>query len=170
MRMNALEATKLAYERKEIPMLLLGEDPYACTDRFTPLPKGAKTDLATVIPAGLHKYKLENSFMEHDLLQALYTISDSLLGIWSIACFIFTESYFKKRGKPVLNIDVNQLAAFLKTKIFEHKIMLNNEKINLNGHHYIDGVLGELKRISVNTIENDGPNFLPEELNKKTTS
>lgn len=170
MKMNALEATKLAYERKEIPMLLLGEDPYACTDRFTPLPKGVKTDPTILIPVGLHKYKLENPFMEQELLKALYSISNLSLGIWTVASFISIESYLKKRNKPILSIDLNQLANSLKEKILQHKTLLAEERVDLDGNQYIDGVLGELKRLSVNTIENEGPNFFPEELNKKTTS
>jgi len=163
-----LALVKKAYQENKVKELLLGEEDFFYCDRFAPIPRGVKTDLASVIPAGLHKYKKDDPEMEKKLLSALISLSDNVLGIWVVASFILIEVLCRKENlKEELNIDLNDLANHLKNKIIEHKEGLYFERSILNGDQHSDGVLGELRRLQLNTFDEGGPQFLPDELLQK---
>jgi len=162
--LNILEKTRLAFQRDEVKNLLLGAPFYQINNRFAPLPRGVQTDISTVLTAGLYRLKNEDPSMEKQLIPALISISDTPLGIWTLASFIMLENDTRLDRAPILNINLEDLAKHLKNKIIEHKAELQNEHELLNGNNYKNGVLGELARLAKITTKDSGPSFMPNNL------
>ncbi len=146
-----------AAAKGELIKLLLGEPGYRYLPKGSPAP--GDTDLAAVIGV-LYDFtpESERTHVRDEMLKALNAIVSTYQGIEPVASSILLESLRKMRNRPRLGLPLDDLATKLYDSISAFADRLKSDKSGI-GAGWPDGRLGELRRLSKNTVDLGGPSF-----------
>ena len=154
---NPIAIVEDALRRGELDKLLLGEP----GDRY--LPKGSPapgdTDLAAVLGT-LYDQTPETDLqrVRDEMVKAVNSIVGTYEGLEPVAASILLESLRKQRTKPTFGLPLDDLAAQLRASIDVFADRLKTDRSGI-GASWADGRLGELRRLSRNTVDLAGPSF-----------
>ncbi len=151
---------KEAVARGELAKLLLGEPGYRYLPKGSPAP--GDTDLAAVIGV-LYDFmpESERPRVRDEMVKALNAIVGTYEGLEPVASSILLESLRKMRNRTRFGLPLDDLAAKLRDSInaFADRLRLDKSGI---GASWPDGRLGDLHRLSRNTVDLGGPSFCGE--------
>ena len=159
--MNAMSDPKLilqkAIEKGELIQLLLGAPEYCYRSRWSPAP--GNTDLTELLGFMFHERDLAKKRQwRDDLLKALNLIVETYEGLDPVATCILMESLHIARYRQALGLPLDDLAKKLHKGIMQFRERLELDRSGL-GDQWSDGMLGEFRRLSKNTVELGGPSF-----------
>lgn len=148
---------KEALKKGELDKLLLGAPEYCYLPNGSPAP--GDTDLAALIGTlYAHTTISEKQLIRDEMLKVLNTIVDSYEGLEPVAACILLESLQKIRNRSSFGLPLDDLAAKLRTSINAFADHLETDWSGA-GASWHDGRLGELRRLSRNTVDLGGPSF-----------
>lgn len=155
----ALKLVKKAFKKKELDLLLLGEKKYAyLPDRFSP---AIKTDLYEILKE-IHEYQRINKSadFEDELIRVLMNLASSYEGLRSVASFILHENNSRNTIKMLspLQFSLDPLGRELSRGIRKFKKALIDDYRGY-GRGQVDGLYGDIRRLSKIIKEGGGPNF-----------
>ena len=147
-----------AFAKDELEKLFLGTAEY----RYKP-PRSfsnTNTDIVAIMMA-IRSLAKNNPVLgvNHKLSVFLVDFAKSYQGIIPVASIILLET--SSNEKTVLNLDLEMLAEILKGSIKKYTSDLSNDRTE-EGKDYVDGKLGELRRMNRITVDDGGPYFLPD--------
>lgn len=146
-----------ALKKNELDKLLLGAPEYCYLPQGSPA-SGA-TDLAALIGTLYARTTISEKKMIRDgMLKALNSIVDSYEGLEPVAACILLESLQKIRYRSTFGLPLDDLAIKLQTCINSFNGRLESDRSGV-GASRPDGRLGELRRLSRNTVDLGGPSF-----------
>jgi hypothetical protein len=155
--LDPLSIVKTAMTRAEVDKLLLGQQPYQYRSRYSPAPGNTDlTELLDVIYNRLDPNTRDQA--KAGLIAALNSLGGTYDGIQPIATCILYEAGHCGDRRPTLGLPLENLARVLEITIRAFENRLRTDKSGL-GDRFVDGVLGNLRRMSRITQEYGGPSF-----------
>jgi hypothetical protein len=154
---RGIAMVKNALEKSELDKLLLGEPGYRYLPKGSPAP--GDTDLAAVI--GIlydHTSEAERQRIRDEILKTLNSIVGTYEGLEPVAASILLESLRKMRNRSPFGLPLDDIAAKLRASINAFADRLKADRSGV-GAGWPDGRLGELRRLSRNTVDLGGPSF-----------
>lgn len=154
---DSLQIVSRAIAESALDKLLLGAEGY----RYLPgwSPATGCTDLTELLAV------LYDLWPKDDRQRVCKALSESLTrlvstydGLEPVATCILFESLRKFRKRNPLGLPVDELAAQLRASIERFAARLTSDKRG-DGSRWPDGWMGELRRLSRNTVELGGPGF-----------
>lgn len=142
----------------ELDKLLLGAEGY----RYLPAwsPATGCTDLTELLAVLYDKWPTHERQRVCDALsESLTRLVSKYDGLEPVATCILIESLRKSRNRNPLGLSVDELAAQLRASIERFAARLTADKSG-DGSRWPDGWMGELRRLSRNTVELGGPCFV----------
>jgi hypothetical protein len=100
----------------------------------------------------------ENIDAKEQMNSALRGMAGKYDALVAVATIILIETLRLKRGRSALGIQVKELASLLAKSISINNDRLSRDKTG-SGAECPDGLLGELRRLSNNTVNLGGPSF-----------
>jgi hypothetical protein len=154
---SPIDIVRTALAKDELDLLLLGVPEYQFFDRWSGSPYN--TDLASLLP---ELYLLAEDGQEvrvrDNLLAAINKIVDTYEGLVPVAICILFETGRRIRDEYVLGLPLFDMASELQQEIRVFAFRLMEDKSGV-GAEWPDGRLGDLRRLSKNTVERGGPSF-----------
>jgi hypothetical protein len=148
---------RAALAKDELDKLLLGAPEYQYRSRYSPAPGNTDlTELLSVIYDCFDAKAMETA--KERLLKALYSFCDTYEGMDAVSTCILFETVRKSGGRPILGLPLEDLATRLQATIQAFEPRLRADKSG-GGRHWPDGMLGDLRRLSLNTERYGGPPF-----------
>jgi hypothetical protein len=151
------DIVRTALDKDELDLLLLGSPEYQFFDRWSGSPYN--TDLASLLHA---LYLLSENGQEvrvrDSLLAAIKKIVDTYDGLLPVASCILFESGRQIRDEYTLELPLLDIAGELRQQIRVFAFRLMEDRSGV-GAEWSDGRLGDLRRLSKNTVERGGPSF-----------
>lgn len=159
MTMGPYELVAEAVSRGEMEELLLGREPYAFRDRWSPAP--GPTDLTTMWTSGICEYVKRNpSFdMKTELEKCFPRLCLSPEGIDAFSTLILMETSNQFRSQSLQLLDLDKAVALLRQAIRDHREELKSFQ-ELGGAGEPEGLLDDLRRVSKVTVSHGGPGFV----------
>lgn len=155
---NAVDLINLAIARGEVSQLLIGEDPYVYLPPGTPSEE--RTDLAEVLRIAYDQLPDDR---RPELRRALLDTVEKLLprydGLFPIAVCLLIEVLRRARNRKPLNLPTETIAARLRERICDYRTQLSGDKSG-PGKYFVDGRLGDLRRLSNICAELGGESFV----------
>jgi hypothetical protein len=154
---DPVEMIKEAVAKGELVKLLLGEPGYCYLPKGSPAP--GNTDLAAVIGV-LYDFmpEADRPRVRDEMVKALSTIVSRYEGLEPVASSILLESLRKMRNRTPFGLPLDDLAVKLRESINAFADRLREDRSGI-GASWADGRLGELRRLSRNTVDLGGPSF-----------
>lgn len=151
------EIVKRALDRDALAELLLGAPDYAYLPTYSPMAE--VTDL-TILLGVLRNENLGYSQAEvrSRLEKAVKTIVTEYEGIIPVATVLLLEALHQSKGRPSFELPLEPIAEDLRRSIDRFRFRLIQDRTG-DGWQYLDGSLGELRRLSKITEELGGPKF-----------
>jgi hypothetical protein len=144
-----------AIDKHEVDDLLLGRPAYQYLPKQSPSPWGTDlVELLTII--------VDNNYSEHvrsELLSAVDRIVTTYDGLIPVALCLLFDSVRSVNNSKNLGLERDQVAARLRKGVDIHKERLRRDKTG-GGSDWEDGLLGELRNLSRNTVSVGGPPFV----------
>lgn len=154
---DPIQMIKEAVAKGEIIKLLLGDPGYCYLPKGSPAP--GNTDLAAVIGV-LYDFipESERARVRDEMVVALNAIVGTYEGLEPVAASILLESLRKMHNRTRFGLPLDDLAAKLSESINAFADRLRADRSGV-GASWPDGRLGELRRLSRNTVDLGGPPF-----------
>ncbi len=148
-----------AIAESELDKLLLGAEGYQYLPAWSP--STGCTDLTELLAVLYDKWPKDDRQRVYDALyDALKCLVTKYEGLEPVATCILIESLRKSRNRNPLGLPIEELATELRSNIERFAARLKADKSG-DGSRWQDGWLGELRRLSRNTVELGGPLFVP---------
>lgn len=159
----AYTLTERAVAQGEIDSLLLGESDYACFPRGSYT--GLKTNPVVLLRDGLYPYAFAHPEypMRERLEACLAGWGDYLLGIATTALILCVETRFARDRRYRLGLDLTAQAATLMESIRRNRPALRAVQA-FGGRGFPDGMIGNLRALSLFAERQGGPAFFPPEV------
>ena len=146
-----------ALERDALCALILGAPEYCYLPNWTSA--SGSTDLAAIIPVMCDMRAKGSSDLNSRISKALRDLVDLYEGLVPVATILLIESLRSKKGDTILGIDVLEISTLLSKSILHYQGRLVGDKVG-EGAQWPDRMLGELRRLSDNTVKFGGPSFV----------
>jgi len=151
-----------AVAMNELERLLRGRLPYDSKSRLSPSPEA--NDVAEIWSS---LRRVAESRPETDIPQRIIELVETLLcdsqGVCVVAALVLLEWVDLSNGRGAFLGRTDEIASGLKTAIEKLRRQLADDKGG-GGQCWSDGRLGDLRRLSANTVDCGGPAFFPEGL------
>lgn len=158
------EIVAKALKRDELDLLLLGPPEYQFFDRWV---DPYNTDLTALLGA-LYSDAVEGrrEQIKNRLLAAIMKIVETYDGLFPVAeCVLYEASarsavdwFGRPKANTSLGLPLEEIAAELRQSIRVFAFRLEKDKAGV-GANWPDGLLGDLRRLSKNTLTLGGPSF-----------
>ena len=146
-----------ALDKNQLCDLLLGSSNYRYLPKGSPSPYG--TDLAALLGTLYDTCPLERrQETARKLETSVRQIVKTYEGIIPTSIVILVEALAQRNGNSPFGLPIASLASELKQSIANFRGQLAQDKTG-GGRNWPDGLLGELRRLSVNVSELGGPPF-----------
>jgi len=155
MKVDPEALLRRALKHGRLAQVLLGAPGYRYLPRYTM--SAGHTDLPALLDV---YYSLDNEYSRQELgkrlNEAIVTAMERYEGIVAAACCILCEVVTPDNKR--LGLDLDGLAISLRGMIAYNALRLRSDKSG-GGRNWPDGLLGDLRRLSRNTVERGGPPF-----------
>ena len=163
------EIVRKALERDELDLLLLGGPEYRCFLLLSALRSSLRyeNDLGELLQV---LYKSAEDHPEKGiadrLLRAMKKIVEHYEGLTPVArCILYeivarsaVDCFGRPKAQTSLGLPLEEIASELKQSIRVFSFRLEKDKVGV-GAEWPDGLLGDLRRLSRNTVRLGGPSF-----------
>lgn len=154
---TAFEIVRMALDKDELDLLLLGKPDYCYLPRWTTI--AGNTDLVELLTSLYEEYgQYHPEETRERLLQAIKKIVSEYDGFVPVANCILAESARRKNDSFSLDLPLEEIAIELNEGIKKYYAQLRDDKSGV-GSRWDDGLLGELRRLNRINVKKGGPTF-----------